>query len=108
MPNVERRFWPGLFVRVRLVLEVVKGAVLIPEAAPQMSANGTFVYVVKEDLTTDFRPVTLGQRQGNRVVVVKGLKAGEKIVTQGHLAVFPGRKVKIETPPQAAATGNKP
>jgi len=105
LPNADRRFWPGLFVRVRLVLEVVKDAVLIPEAAPQMSAKGTFVYVVKEDLSTDFRPVTLGQRQGSRVVVEKGLKAGERVVTQGHLGVFPGRKVRIESPPQVAETG---
>ena len=105
LPNADRRFWPGLFVRVRLVLEVVKGAVLVPEAAPQMSAKGTFVYVIKEDLTADFRPVTLGQRQGNRVIVVKGLQAGERVVTQGHLGVFPGRKVKIETTPPAAETG---
>jgi membrane fusion protein, multidrug efflux system len=104
LPNADRRFWPGLFVRVRLVLEVVKDAVLIPESAPQMAAKGTFVYVVKEDLSTDFRPVTLGQRHGNRVVVEKGVQAGERVVTQGHLGVFPGRKVKIETPTPAAET----
>jgi multidrug efflux system membrane fusion protein len=105
LPNADRRFWPGLFVRVRLVLEVLQGAVLIPEAAPQMSAKGTFVYVIKEDQTADFRPVTLGQRQGNRVIVEKGLKAGEKVVTLGHLGVFPGRKVKIESPTPVAETG---
>jgi multidrug efflux system membrane fusion protein len=66
-----------------------------------MSAKGTFVYVIKEDQTADFRPVTLGQRQGNRVIVEKGLKTGEKVVTLGHLGVFPGRKVKIEAPPVA-------
>ncbi len=105
LPNADYRFWPGLFVRVRLVLEVVKGAVLIPESAPQMSAKGTFVYVVKEDLSTDFRPVTLGQRHGNRLVVEKGVQVGERLVTQGHLGVFPGRKVKIETPKPAPEAG---
>jgi multidrug efflux pump subunit AcrA (membrane-fusion protein) len=40
--------------------------------------------------------VVLGQRQGDRVVVREGLKAGERVVTLGHLAVIPGRKVRIE------------
>src|SRR5947208_4150103 len=45
--NSERRLWPGRFVKVRLVLSTVAGAVLVPAAAPQMSAKGPFVYVVK-------------------------------------------------------------
>ncbi len=109
LPNADRRFWPGLFVKVRLVLEVLKDAVLVPAAAPQMSAKGSFVYVVKEDLTAELRLVTLGQRQDDRVVVREGLRAGERIVTQGHLGVIPGRKVRIEASrPSAAAAAGEP
>ena len=96
LPNGERRLWPGRFVRVRLVLETLKNAVLVPVAAPQMSAKGSFVYVVKPDLTAELRPVALGQRQGDRVVVREGLQAGERVVTAGHLGVIPGGKVRIE------------
>jgi multidrug efflux system membrane fusion protein len=103
LPNAARRFWPGLFVKVRLVLEVLKDAILVPAAAPQRSAMGSFVYVVKEDLTAELRLVKLGQRQDDRVVVREGLRAGERIVTQGHLGVIPGRKVRIEAPPPSAA-----
>ena len=47
--NADRRFWPGRFVKVRLVLDTLPGAVLVPAGAPQMSAKGPFVYVVKDD-----------------------------------------------------------
>src|SRR5262249_38953149 len=49
IPNDDRHFWPGRFVKVRLVLNTLKGAVLVPASASQMSAQGTFVYVVKPD-----------------------------------------------------------
>jgi multidrug efflux system membrane fusion protein len=96
--NGERRLWPGRFVKVRLVLSTVAGAVLVPAAAPQMSAKGAFVYVVKDDSTAELRPVKLGQRQGEFVVVADGLRAGERVVINGQLGVTPGGKVRIEEP----------
>jgi membrane fusion protein, multidrug efflux system len=98
VPNSDHRFWPGRFVKIRLVLGTKQGAVLVPAAAPQLSAKGPFVYVVKEDSTAELRPVTLGQRQGELVVIDKGLKAGERVVVNGHIAVTPGGKVRIEEP----------
>ena len=74
VPNRERRLWPGRFVNVRLILRQLPGAVLVPASAPQNSAKGLFVYVVKEDGTADLRPVTLGQRQGDLVIVAQGVK----------------------------------
>ncbi|HKX26152.1 MAG TPA: efflux RND transporter periplasmic adaptor subunit [Blastocatellia bacterium] len=94
--NAERRFWPGRFVNVRLILDTVAGAVLIPAAAPQLSAKGQFVYVVKEDSTAELRPVTVGQRQGELVVIEKGVASGERVVVNGHLGVTPGGKVRVE------------
>lgn len=101
MANGDRRFWPGRFANVRLVLGTQQKAVLIPAAAPQMSAKGPFVYVVKEDSTAELRPVTVGQRQGDLVVVDKGLKQGERVVTNGQLGVTPGGKVRIAQPTAA-------
>ena len=57
IPNPGHRFWPGRFVNVRLVLGTLHGAVLVPATAPQMSANGSYVYVVKADSTAEQRPV---------------------------------------------------
>jgi multidrug efflux system membrane fusion protein len=113
IPNADRRFWPGRFVNVRLILSTIPGAVLIPAAAPQMSANGTFVYVVKEDSTAELRPVSLGQRQGDLVIVNQGVRPGEQVVTVGQIGVTPGGKVRIEAPgatqpegpPEVAAGG---
>jgi multidrug efflux system membrane fusion protein len=103
--NADHRLWPGRFVKVRLILEVLKGAVLVPGEAPQISAMGPFVYVVTEDLHADLRPVKLGQKQGNQVVVLDGVKPGERVVTQGHMAVIPKGKVRIEEPKAPPPTG---
>jgi multidrug efflux system membrane fusion protein len=78
-----------------------------------MSANGTFVYVVKEDSTAELRPVSLGQRQGDLVIVNQGVRPGEQVVTVGQIGVTPGGKVRIEAPgatqpegpPEVAAGG---
>lgn len=112
VPNAGHRFWPGRFVNIRLVLNTIHSAVLIPAAAPQMSAKGSFVYVVKPDSTAEQRPVSLGQRQGDLIVVESGVAAGESVVTNGQLGVTPGGKVRIEQPPEAnsaipAADGSK-
>src|SRR5439155_8989594 len=72
LPNSDRYFWPGQFVKVRLVLTIKKDAVLVPATATQIGQAGTFVFVVKDDSTAEMRPVQLGQRQGELVVVESG------------------------------------
>jgi multidrug efflux system membrane fusion protein len=99
--NRDHRFWPGRFVKVRLILDIHRQAVLVPADAPQMSAKGPYVYVVKPDSTAELRSVTVGQRQGDSVVIDGGLHPGERVVVQGQLRVTPGGKVRIE--PTAAA-----
>jgi membrane fusion protein, multidrug efflux system len=97
VPNSSRHLWPGQFVNVRLVLATLPKAVLVPAAAAQDSANGPFVYVVKADSTAELRPVKLGQRQGEMVVVAEGLQPGERVVLNGQLGVMPGAKVNVIT-----------
>jgi membrane fusion protein, multidrug efflux system len=98
IPNEGHRFWPGRFVNIRLVLSTIHGAVLVPANAPQMSGKGSFVYVVKQDSTVEQRQVSLGQRQGDLIVVEKGVEPGERVVTNGQLGVTPGGKVRIDQP----------
>jgi multidrug efflux system membrane fusion protein len=98
IPNSGHLFWPGRFVNIRLVLSTIHSAVLVPANAPQMSAQGSFVYVVKPDSTAEQRQVSLGQRQGDLIVVEKGVEAGERVVTNGQLGVTPGGKVLVEVP----------
>jgi multidrug efflux pump subunit AcrA (membrane-fusion protein) len=54
------------------------------------------VFVVKGDATAEIRPVTLGQRHGDLVVVASGVKPGERVVTTGQMGVTPGGKVRVE------------
>jgi multidrug efflux system membrane fusion protein len=116
IPNTDRHFWPGRFVNVRLVLTTLRKAVLVPVTATQMSANGPFVYVVKQDSTAELRPVKVGQRQGDLVVITQGVQPGEKIVTNGQIGVTPGGKLRVqevapalgsEGEPKLAAEGGK-
>ena len=100
--NHERRLWPGRLVKVRLVLSTLKSAVLVPSVAPQMSAKGAFVYVVKDDSTAELRLVKTGQAQGDLVVIEEGVKPGEKVVVNGQLGVTPGGKVRDASAAPAA------
>ena len=111
--NPDHRFWPGRFVKIRLILRMRQGAVLVPATAPQLSAKGPFVYVVKPDLTAELRPVRLGQQQGDLVVIEEGLAPGERAVVVGQIGVTPGGKVRIVEPSPAggaprAAAGGRP
>ena len=102
--NSDHRFWPGRFVNIRLVLSTIHGAVLVPATAPQMSAKGSYVYVVKEDSTAEQRQVTLGQRQDDLIVVEQGVSPGEQVVINGQVGVTPGGKVRIEQSREANQT----
>lgn len=105
IPNSDHHFWPGQFVDVKLVLATAKGAVLVPNQAAQISQKGPYVYVVKSDGAAELRLVTLGQRQGDNVVVTNGLTAGEVVVTTGQLTIVPGFKVRVASAtPEASAT----
>jgi membrane fusion protein, multidrug efflux system len=107
-PNHDHHFWPGQFVNVRLVLDMQKSAVLVPSQAAQISQQGPFVFVVKPDDTAELRPITLGQRQGNDVVIAKGLKPGERVVLAGQLLVRPGSKVHVDNGAPPSAPGAQP
>lgn len=107
MNNADRHFWPGQFVDVKLVLSTEKAAVLIPNQAAQISQQGPFVYVVKPDDTAELRPVKLGQRQGDNVVVTEGVAANERVVLAGQMLIRPGGKVRVDGAASGANAGNQ-
>ncbi len=112
VPNADRHFWPGQFVDVRLVLSVKNSAVLIPNQCTQISQKGPFVYVIGEDDTSELRNITLGQTQGDQVVVTSGVKAGERVVLTGQMMLQPGGKVRLDsdssTQPSASDAASEP
>lgn len=94
LPNETRRFWPGEFVHIELILEMQKNAVLVPARAVQTSAAGPFVYIIKSDGTAESRSVVPGPRQGEKTVIQSGVAAGERVITDGHILVMPGKAVR--------------
>jgi multidrug efflux system membrane fusion protein len=105
--NPDRHFWPGQFVNVKLVVATQKGAVLVPSQATQISQQGPFVFVIKGDDTAELRPITLGQRQGNDVVITSGVAPGERVVLAGHLLVRPGGQVHVDSGAPAVTPRSK-
>lgn len=93
--NKNRELWPGQFIRNRLILKTMKNAVIIPFTAVQMTQTNPIVFVVNEDMTVAQRVVKLGQRQDDEVIVLNGLKAGEKIVIEGQMNLYSGSKVFV-------------
>ena len=95
--NPERRLWPGQFVKVTVTTGVEANALVVPSQAVQTGQDGPYVYVVKEDLTVEPRQVKPGSTAEGVVAITKGLAAGERVVTDGQLRLFPGAKVELKT-----------
>ena len=95
--NPERRLWPGQFVKVVLTTGVEANALVVPAQAVQTGQDGPYVYVVKADMTVEPRPVKTGPSSEGLVAIAKGLAAGEQVVTDGQLRLFPGAKVELKT-----------
>lgn len=95
-PNEDEFLWPKQFVNVILTLTTQPNAVVIPSQAVQTGQDGLYVYVVKSDLTVEYRPVVVGNRMDQEMVIAKGLRPGEKIVTDGQFQIIHGSKVEIK------------
>jgi multidrug efflux system membrane fusion protein len=106
LSNPDHHFWPGQFVNVRLILSIQKNAAVVPAEAIQLGQQGSYVYVVKDNTTAELHPVTLGQKQGDMVVIEKGVSAGDPVITVGQLAVVPGAPVTVLPPAPAGDAGS--
>ena len=94
--NTDRRLWPGQFVNVVLTLTTESNVIVVPSEAIQTGQEGQYVFVVKQDLTVESRPVVAGRTVDGQTVVQKGVRADEKVVTDGQLRLYPGAKVEIK------------
>jgi multidrug efflux system membrane fusion protein len=97
--NEERRLWPGQFVNVAMTLAIEPDVIVAPAAAVQTGQQGAYVFVVKPDSTVETRPVVVVRNQGNDAIISKGLKAGEKVVTDGQPRLVQGSAVEVRQPP---------
>jgi membrane fusion protein, multidrug efflux system len=92
--NAKRTLWPGQFVNVIITMDTQAHAVVVPSEAVQPGQQGPMVYVVKPDQSVEPRNVKTGATHGAKVVIDKGVAAGETVVTDGQLRLFPGAHIE--------------
>jgi multidrug efflux system membrane fusion protein len=98
--NAGGTLFPSQFVNVRLELDTIRGAVVVPSTALRQSSDGAFVWVLGEGQTVHKRKVTAGPSTTAQVSIASGLKVGEKVITEGGDRLREGGKVQL--PGQAA------
>ncbi len=107
-PNEDKSLWPGQFANVRLRVGNVENGLVIPSQAVQRGPDGEYVYVLGNDDTVSMQPVTTGgEADEAHVLISKGLKAGDKVVTEGMFRLKPGSKVKPLKPGEVPAAPTK-
>lgn len=97
LANEDKLLWPGHFVDVRLILDELENAMLIPTQSVLSSASGHYVYIVKADGTADKKEVKIGQRHGEVTVIYSGLTPTDNVIVSGQLGIYAGMKVTIDT-----------
>ncbi len=94
--NKDQRLWAGQFVRVSLDLQEQAGAKAVPAKAAQSGPKGTYVFVVKPDMTVEKRDIVVERTQGGEAVVAQGLEEGEQVVLDGQSRLVDGALVEIK------------
>lgn len=91
--NPDQRLVPGQFVRATVTGITLDNAIVVPEAAVMQGPQGQFVYAVNGSGTAEVRPVELSRQIASGWIVSSGLRAGDKIVSEGVIKVRPGAPV---------------
>eukprot|EP00887_Chlorella_sp_A99_P003820 scaffold32.g3820.t1 len=93
--NADQALFPNQFVNIRLHVQTLKNATVIPEAAMQQGSIGSFVFLLQADSTVLVRPVALGPAEGGMVTVNQGLQPGDRVVIEGTDRLRTGAKVEV-------------
>ena len=102
LENADKALLPGQYVKVRLHLTDRPDALLVPQIALGSSQMGHFVYVIGDKSTVEQRFIETGALMGDKVVINKGLNAGDKVITGNLQKIGPGMPVQ-ELPQQQSA-----
>lgn len=94
-PNAHYQLWPGQFVNVRLKVETLPQALVVPTSAVQRGPIGTFSYVIGEDNVVSAKPVTVTQQNEHDAVIASGLSPNDRVVTTGFANLSDGSKVIV-------------
>ena len=106
--NSDQTLFPNQFVNAQLLVDTLRNTDLVPTAAIQRGAPGTFAYVVKPDETVTAQPVELGPGDNQRVAVTKGLQPGQLVVIDGADRLKDGAKVRLAPSAPPSAGGAQP
>ena len=106
--NKAGRLLPGQFASAILTLAIQQDAIVVPTKAIQTGQQGQYVFVIKQDLTVESRPVVVDRTMSEETIIGKGLNPGETVVIDGQLQLVPGTKVEIKNPPSNATGGKNP
>lgn len=106
--NQTDALFPNQFVNVRMKVRTLQDALTIPAAAVQQGNRGAFVYVVESDGLASVKPVKIGDRSGERLVILEGIKVGDRVVLEGTDRLRAGAKVRVIGAPGAAGDQNAP
>jgi len=98
--NADESLFPNQFVNIKLLVDTVKDAVVVPVAAVQRGNPGTFVYQVKADDTVHVQVIETGVTDGEKIAVTKGLVVGDQVVIDGVDRLRDGAKVRKPAPNQ--------
>lgn len=107
MPNPQQILLPGQFTKVKLLLDVQEEAVVVPSKAVVIEKGGAYIFVERPDETVEKRFIEIGPEMDNRIVVERGLAAGETIVVEGFHKLTPGMKVNAQPAPGRKAEGGE-
>ncbi|MBY0380722.1 MAG: efflux RND transporter periplasmic adaptor subunit [Xanthobacteraceae bacterium] len=96
-PNAKYQLWPGQFVNVRLKVQTLPQALVVPTSAVQRGPAGTFSYVIGEGDVVTAKAITVTQQDENNAVIASGLQPTDRVVTTGFANLTDGSKVSIGT-----------
>src|SRR3978361_38186 len=94
-PNANFQLWPGQFVNVRLKVDQISQAVVVPTSAVQRGPAGTFSYVIGDGDIVAAKPIVVTQQNETEAVIASGLSASDRVVTTGFANLSDGAKVLI-------------
>jgi multidrug efflux system membrane fusion protein len=101
--NDDEALFPNEFVNIKLLVDTMQNAVLVPTPAVQTGAPGDYVYLVNANNTVSVHKVTLGPSDGKNTVVTAGLAAGNVVVTDGTDRLSDGAPIKAAAARPASA-----
>jgi multidrug efflux system membrane fusion protein len=107
-PNGKFQLWPGQFVNVRLKVETLEKAIVVPTSAVQRGPAGTFSYVIGPDNVATAKPIVVTQQNENDAVIASGLTTSDRVVTTGFANLSDGAKVLIGTDDRAPSADLAP